>query len=169
MKTLKVYQFFSYLKFLVSSTNQHGVHSPFVYSLLTKGLYQKRNKNYSISEHVLTKAISYFKYKRIGFVHTDDYIKRKIVALFEDLEFNSLPFDLIYAEKNDKLFNSISPESYHNNTMILLKGMHKTKARTENWERIKKLPEVTVTIDLFYCSLVFFRKEQAKEHFKIRI
>jgi len=33
--------FFSVLKFIFSSTNQHGVHSPFVYQLVTKCIYQK--------------------------------------------------------------------------------------------------------------------------------
>ena len=36
------------------------------------------------------------------------------------------------------------------------------------WEEIKKRPEVTVTIDLFWIGLVFFRDGQAKEHFKVR-
>ena len=33
----------SYLKFLKNSTNQHGVHSPFVFSLVTKCFYDKTN------------------------------------------------------------------------------------------------------------------------------
>ncbi|WP_304157534.1 hypothetical protein [Mesonia mobilis] len=38
-----------------------------------------------------------------------------------------------------------------------------------SWQEIKNHPEVTVTIDTFYWGLVFFRKEQEKEHFKIRV
>ena len=33
---------FSYLQFLLKSTNQHGVHSPFVYNFVTKCLYNKQ-------------------------------------------------------------------------------------------------------------------------------
>ena len=33
----------SYLKFLWHSTNQHGVHSPFVFNLVTKCLYDRKN------------------------------------------------------------------------------------------------------------------------------
>ena len=33
---------FSYLRFLLKSTNQHGVHSPFVYNFVTKCLYNKQ-------------------------------------------------------------------------------------------------------------------------------
>jgi hypothetical protein len=36
------------------------------------------------------------------------------------------------------------------------------------WEEIKKHPKVTVTVDLFFFGLVFFRKEQAKEGFILR-
>ena len=37
------------------------------------------------------------------------------------------------------------------------------------WEEIKKHPAVTLTIDLFYIGIVFFRKEnKQQQHFKIR-
>ncbi|MGB0897339.1 MAG: O-methyltransferase [Flavobacteriaceae bacterium] len=36
-----MFQIFAYLKFLFASTNEHGVHSPFVYDLTTKCFYNK--------------------------------------------------------------------------------------------------------------------------------
>jgi predicted O-methyltransferase YrrM len=32
-----------YIRFLVTSNNEHGVHSPFVFNLLTKGIYNRSN------------------------------------------------------------------------------------------------------------------------------
>ena len=36
------------------------------------------------------------------------------------------------------------------------------------WETIRNHPEVTVSIDLFWVGIVFFRKKQPKQHFVLR-
>jgi hypothetical protein len=36
------------------------------------------------------------------------------------------------------------------------------------WQKIKNHPSVMVSIDLFFMGIVFFRTEQAKEHFTLR-
>ena len=41
---------YSYLKFLLKSQNQHGLHSPFVYYFVTKGLYKQKIKNIDLLE-----------------------------------------------------------------------------------------------------------------------
>jgi predicted O-methyltransferase YrrM len=38
----------------------------------------------------------------------------------------------------------------------------------EAWQEIIKEPSATVTIDLFSCGLVFFRKRQVKQHFTLK-
>lgn len=41
---------------------------------------------------------------------------------------------------------------------------------TEAWETIKKHPKVKVTVDTFFWGgFVFFRKEQVREDFIIRV
>lgn len=164
-----MYRFISYIQFLLTSTNQHGVHSPFVYNFITKGLYTKKRKNQSIAEYALTTAISYFNYKRIGILPADNYIKERLYADFDNLDFDSAPFDVLFMHEDIKSIDHIPSELYTNDSVMVVKDMYKDQKAKNSWERIKELSQVKVTIDLFYCGLVFFRKEQAKEHFKIRI
>jgi hypothetical protein len=51
--------------------------------------------------------------------------------------------------------------------MVLL--IYRSKGMKEAWAEIKAHPQVTVTVDLFWIGLVFFRKGQEKEGFKIRV
>ena len=43
------------------------------------------------------------------------------------------------------------------------------KEMTEAWNIIQKQKKVTVSIDTFYLGFLFFRKEQPKQHFTIRL
>lgn len=64
---------------------------------------------------------------------------------------------------------SIYKEKIHNDSMIFVKNIHRTKDATSIWKALKQNEMVTVSMDLFHCGILFFRKEQVKEHFKIRI
>lgn len=57
----------------------------------------------------------------------------------------------------------------HNDSVFIFDDIYWSKGMTEAWEIIKDHPQVTVTVDTFNWGLVFFRKEQVKEHFKIRV
>jgi predicted O-methyltransferase YrrM len=56
-----------------------------------------------------------------------------------------------------------------NETVWIFDDIHWSADMTEAWETIKKHPKVKVTIDTFQWGLVFFRNEQEKEHFTIRL
>jgi predicted O-methyltransferase YrrM len=56
-----------------------------------------------------------------------------------------------------------------NETVWIIDDIHWSSEMEEAWEIIKKHPKVAVTIDTFQWGLVFFRREQPKEHFVIRI
>ena len=56
----------------------------------------------------------------------------------------------------------------HNNSLFVFDDIHWSDEMESAWETIKAHPEVQLTIDLFFIGLVFFRKEQAKQHFVIR-
>ena len=53
-------------------------------------------------------------------------------------------------------------------SILIFDDIHWSKEMEEAWEFIKAHPAVTLTIDLFYIGIVFFRKEQkVKQHFSI--
>ncbi|WP_282054261.1 hypothetical protein [Maribacter luteus] len=89
---------------------------------------------------------------------------------FPQIKFNQ-PEDLIFMDSpNNELFTLIIKEkTYHNDTMVLIRDLYKNKKNTQDWEVFKQNENVTVSVDMFNCGALFFRKEQAKEHFKIRI
>ncbi|MBC8053319.1 MAG: class I SAM-dependent methyltransferase [Sphingobacteriaceae bacterium] len=53
-------------------------------------------------------------------------------------------------------------------TVLIFDDIYWSKGMEEAWHEIKNHPEVSVTVDLFWIGLVYFRKGQAKEHFYIK-
>ncbi|KQS47421.1 methyltransferase [Flavobacterium sp. Leaf359] len=82
-------------------------------------------------------------------------------------------YDLIYFDGNHskkatlQYFDSLL-STVHNETVWIFDDIHWSADMEEAWEIIKKHPKVTVTIDTFQWGLVFFRREQEKEHFILR-
>ena len=63
----------------------------------------------------------------------------------------------------------LSKPYLNNESMLVFDDIYWSKGMTHAWEQIKADPQVKVSIDLFFVGLVFFRKEQVKENFKLRI
>ncbi|MCB0457615.1 MAG: class I SAM-dependent methyltransferase [Flavobacteriaceae bacterium] len=94
---------------------------------------------------------------------------------FEDFFKNdTLSYDIIYVDGNHqkeqtlKYFEILS-EKIRNDSLIIFDDIYWSSSMSEAWREIIKHPKVTVSIDTFYWGLVFFRKEQKKEHFIIRL
>ncbi len=267
-----LFQIQSYLKFLWHSKNEHAVHSPFVFNLLTKCFYDKKSKpeyavlrkyrnsllannntievtdfgagskvfksnarkidsiaktagisrkraellfritNYfqpdpseskeakqSILEigtslGLATSALSLGNLKAEittleGCPNTMSIAKNQL-RLFElnninpiATEFNNyfktnqssaIKYQLIYFDGNHSkratlnYFELLLP-TITNETIWIFDDIHWSPDMEEAWEIIKTHPKVTVTIDTFQWGLVFFRHEQPKEHFVIRV
>jgi len=161
----------SYLKFLTKATNQHGVHSPFVYDLITKCLYSKASYKGSKVKKCLLKCIAYFNATHIsvpqkGYGIWEELKAQRPSLLFKEGNIDVIAVDLTLPyESKDLMLSS----KIHNNTFIFLEGLYKTKKSQQKWEALKALTDYTVSIDLYSCGLLFFRKEQGKQHFRIRI
>ena len=256
-----MFQIFEYIKFLFKSTNQHGVHSPFVYDLVTKCFYDKtiykaykelleyrtallsngqiievtdfgsgskvfKSNSRTIKAiaktsgtskkraELLFRLVKYFKPKHTlelgtslgiatyamamahengtvlsleGCPNISEFTRQNISELnvqnttirtgeFDDLlaTLNAHCYDIVFLDGNHSkdatlhYFNILLPKA-HNDTVFIFDDIHWSKAMTEAWEHIKKHPKVTVTIDTFFWGFVFFRKEQVKENFTIRL
>ena len=176
----------SYLQFLWHSKNEHGVHSPFVFLLLTQGLYNKKvrlaadalsnpNKSVSREQQLLYKIIRYFEPKsiltigatpseieviRLGSPHARFNVDG---TLYHCVFIHSNEFDTITNERMEQLLNTTQNDSFW-----ILENIHANQAAEAFWSNLKTNPKVTVTIDTFHFGLVFFRKEQAEEHFILR-
>lgn len=92
----------------------------------------------------------------------------------ENCELSAPKYDLIYIDGNHKkeatlqYFEQLLP-MVHNDTVLIFDDIHWSPEMEEAWEEIKDHSAVKVTIDTFQWGLVFFRREQEKEHFVIRV
>lgn len=59
-------------------------------------------------------------------------------------------------------------EQAHNDSFFIIDDIYWSPEMTRAWKQIIKDDRVTISIDLFHFGLVFFRKEQPKEHFTLR-
>jgi predicted O-methyltransferase YrrM len=258
-----LFQIKSYLKFLWHSKNEHAVHSPFVFNLITKCFYDKHSKpEYSILEtyrnsllrntntievtdfgagskvfksnkrsvskiaktagisskraELLFRIVHYFQSENILEIGTSLGLaaaalslgnKKATITTLEGCnntmavakvtlqkfcftnvalittEFGnfinaenlqSKIFDLLYFDGNHQkkatleYFEQLLP-TVTNDTVWILDDIHWSLQMQESWKIIQEHPLVTVTIDTFDWGFVFFRREQPKEHFIIRV
>ena len=254
-----MYQQKKYIQFLLKSTNQHGVHSPFVYNLVTKCFYDTKpypeykalkayrkqllNNNSlleitdlgagskvstnktravaSLAKHsgstykrakLLYRLCAYFQFQNILELGTSLGIathamqlaqpKARITSiegcpnisktaqthlentpnlnlLIGDFDthldtLNSDTYDLVFFDGNHnqeatlRYFEKLLPKT-HNDTVFIFDDIYWSKDMTAAWETIKKHPKVKVTIDTFFWGLVFFRNEQVREDFAVRV
>lgn len=93
-------------------------------------------------------------------------------TLSDTLENNN--FDFIYFDGNHQEKSTISYfleclKYAHNDSIFIFDDIHWNEGMNRAWEYIKNHKKVTVSIDTFQWGIVFFRSEQPKEHFNIRI
>lgn len=158
-------KYFNYLSFFLKSTNQHGVHSPFIYQFVTKGLYKKTkslpvlnndtrlDKLPKKERKIVAKILSFFNIDTIYYntLEKEETITKELI--------------LVYLE-HVKNWNTTYLNTKH---IILIKGIHDATENNKSWKKIICQTENIVTVDLFYFGIIFFRPKQAKEHFIIRI
>ncbi len=257
-----LFQIKFYLKFLLKSKNKHGIHSPFVYQLVSDCFYDKTDKKWYKTLHRYRKSLlnnhtviaiedfgagskslrshqrkvsdiaknagitkiraqllgrlsTYFEAKHILEIGTSVGIGTAALSLSnpnstiitlegckntatiakENFEFfnlknievvvgnfsstlaqtlNNKTFDLVFFDGNHQkqptidYFEQCLAHTHHNSVFVF-DDIYWSKGMQDAWQYIINHPKVTVSIDTYYWGLVFFRKEQVKEHFVVRV
>lgn len=102
---------------------------------------------------------------------------KPIIGNFDDTLGNVLndheQLDFVYIDGNHQraatlnYFEQCLPK-VHENTMLIFDDIYWSDGMKQAWKQIKANPQVTITVDLFWIGLVFFKTGRAKEDFKIR-
>lgn len=88
---------------------------------------------------------------------------------------NEIPkLDFLYVDGNHNYrstlqYFNLGLEKKHHHSVFVIDDINWNEDMQKAWNEIKNHPEVTLSIDLFYAGIVFFRKEQKeKEHFVLK-
>ena len=182
---------FLYLKFWWHSKNEHGVHSPFVFKLITNCFYDRtkhkayqQGSKHNSNSKFLIRLAAYFKFENCFIPETIQPKFKHVLNLEHDISVFKTIDDLIQPESEiskapSLIFldlNTIENHSIadlfqicHKDSLILIPNIRETKNQFKRWNQLKSQSEVSVSIDTFYWGLLFFRTEQPKEHFTIRL
>jgi predicted O-methyltransferase YrrM len=82
---------------------------------------------------------------------------------------NLIYFDGNHSKKATLDYFEMLLPTITNETLWIFDDIHWSPEMEEAWESIKNHPKVTVSIDTFQWGLIFFRYEQPKQHFVIRV
>jgi hypothetical protein len=153
------HQIISYLKFLWNAKNEHGVHSPFVYDLITKCFYTQnfpeQNSKYATCNTLILKTIRYLNLKEIVRFNTQENLNISIDGLL-------ISNDTLQHFSIEKVVPFCN-----NDSCFFIEHIHKTKEVELIWKQLCQHEAVTCSIETYNLGLLFIRKEQQKEHFII--
>lgn len=96
----------------------------------------------------------------------DETLPSTLAGLREPLDFAYFDANHRY-EPTVRYFENCLPYAT-NDSVFIFDDIYWSDEMTAAWEQIKAHPQVTLSVDLFWIGLVFFRKEQVKENFILR-
>ncbi len=112
--------------------------------------------------------VAYFNSTTVHISEENEALENQIQEQFVNVKISNTSANLWYvARLNKSTLQKISTShDFHNNSILFINDIYKNK---RIWEELIQQQKIKVSINMFYCGIVFFRKEQEKQHFKIRI
>ncbi len=109
---------------------------------------------------------------RLGCKHVEVIIGDLAVTLPERVD-KVKQLDMVFFDANHRYrptvqYFNVCLSKRHNDSVFIFDDIHWSDEMEQAWATIKDHPDVTATVDLFGVGLVFFRKEQLKQHFTLR-
>lgn len=123
------------------------------------------------SPEIAKQALRQFQY--IGINNIDQIVGNfddnlsKVLAKNKNLDFVFIDGNHRF-EPTIRYFNMMKP-NLHEHSVVVFDDIHWSKEMEQAWKAIQQDEMVTLTIDLFFIGIVFFRKEQKKkQHFIVQ-
>ena len=151
--------------------NRHGVHSPFIYNFLDRGLYRKDLKNLQPQQRLLLAAADHFKPATAEACDPQSPLAAWLRSERPDISPESSPVDLFICDCPGKnLIDFIDRRgAWENDTVVFVGNLRKNSGSSAYWQKAVGHPAVRVVLETYPAGLLFFRIQQARQHFRIRI
>lgn len=144
------------------------MHSPFVYDFVTKGLYKKGKSIHNLKDFDGVDTLS--KKEKIILSKIVDYFKIKdFLIINNNITYTSGKTNKYLYIKSLNYLKNISTDFLKNHKLIIVHGIYHSKEHQSIWKSTLEKTTNIVSVNLYYFGLIFYRPQQAKEHFKIRV
>ena len=132
---------------------------------------KKNNQVYTLEGCPETAKIAQQNFKNHP-LNTIQLIQGNFNATLQPLVNSLQKVDFVFFDGNHQKqptidYFEICLQKAHEKSVFVFDDIHWSEEMEQAWAYIKNHPKVTVTIDLFWIGIVFFRTEQVKEHFII--
>jgi hypothetical protein len=151
--------------------NRHGIHSPFIYNFLDQGLYRRDLRSFSPARRLLLAAVDHFQPEQVGSFPEDNPTAQWLREVRKGLRWGAAPFDLMVFESpgNALKHELAKEEDHHNDTVVYVGNLRKDRESLACWEEVLRSGKCRVALETYDAGLLFFRQQQAAQHFRIRI
>jgi hypothetical protein len=180
-----------FIKYKWKAKGRHGIHSPFIFSLVEKGIKSELTNSNFLSqnsknlhfEQFVFKLLRYFKTQNIfidekkELTDWETFFRKNFSSLKIQLNLKELnkssknsSFDLIFISNSNQLLEkllTLKPYS-KNETVFLIEGIRSNKYIFEDWRKLCEMKTFHVSIDFFQSGLLIMRSQQEKEHFTLK-